>query len=192
MHHTCQIQMNIETTLFLSVLMISSLDRIQHRFVVFSLLALPSTFFHETMHFIVALITNGKPVAFSVLPRRKGNVYHLGHVITSNSTFYNTGLISLAPLLLIPLAWLLLRMLPDRNVLWQAATWSYVMASMIYGSLPSKEDWRNAWATPISTAAILLVILFSGYLLVSGTLDSKATTPKYAASVGPAKKRLQQ
>ena len=171
-------EIGLEAILFLSVLIVALLDRLRHRFWIFSLFALPSTVLHESMHFGMALITNGKPAGFSVLPHREGNSYHLGHVLSRNFTWYNRGLISLAPLLLIPLAWACLAWLPERTELMVGAAWAYLFGSMLYGSLPSTTDWQSAWAAPIITATIIAGMLFGIYTTLGPIKNITAVAKK--------------
>jgi hypothetical protein len=64
------------------------------------LYCLPFTIMHETAHFVVALLTGGRPSSFSIWPRRSGNGWVLGSV-----NFVPT-LLSAAPTSLAPLGWL--------------------------------------------------------------------------------------
>ena len=151
--------MSREIALFAGIVIIALMERLKHRFHVFALVALPSTFFHECMHFLVALASKGRPVAMSLIPHRTDDGYHLGHVQVSNITWYNAGLIGLAPLLLIPLAWwLLTQQMPRRPAFWPGLIWGYLLASMVYGSLPSGSDLRIAWRAPLATLGILALI----------------------------------
>lgn len=144
-----------ETLLFFAALWVVLLDRLKHRFHLFALLALPSTFAHEAMHYLVAWLGGGRPTGFSIRPRRLADGYHLGQVVTRNATWYNQGPISLAPLLLIPLAYWAMRHLPPRLPLGHGVAYAYVMAALLYGSLPSGPDWRLAWQAPAGTLAAL-------------------------------------
>lgn len=157
--------------LFLGILLIALLDRLKHRFWIFSLLAFPSTVLHELMHFVVALLTNGKPIAFNVIPRNNGGSYKLGHVISSNPTWYNRGLIGLAPLFLIPMAWMLAHWMPSKHNIWVGILYAYTLGSMLYGSLPSSADWKCAWSAPIGTMILVLLCLFGGYVSLSDQLN---------------------
>lgn len=157
--------------LFIGILLIALLDRLKHRFWIFSLLAFPSTVLHELMHFIVALLTNGKPIAFNVIPRNNDGSYELGHVISSNATWYNRGLIGLAPLLLIPMAWMLVHWMPSKHNLWVGILYAYTLGSMLYGSLPSSADWKCAWGAPIGTTILISLCLLGGYVALREQLN---------------------
>jgi hypothetical protein len=151
--------MRSQAVLFTAVLIIALLDRLKHRFAVFALLAFPSTLAHEIMHFVVALIFGGKPSAMQLWPKRQSNNYALGHVVVRNSTRFNIGPIAIAPLLLIPLAWYLLRYVPTKPSWWQVLLWGAVIGSLLYGSLPSGADWRLAWKAPANTITLGLLLL---------------------------------
>ena len=151
--------MRAQAVLFTAVLVIALLDQLKHRFAAFALLAFPSTLAHETMHFMVALILGGKPSAMQLWPTRHGNNYALGHVVVRNSTRFNIGPIALAPLLLIPLAWYVLRYVPTKPSWWQVLLWGVIIGSLLYGSLPSGDDWRLAWRAPVSMIGLGILLL---------------------------------
>jgi hypothetical protein len=93
-------------TLFTTVIVI-----MVQRYAVFnmrmlSILTLPSTFLHELAHYLVAIVTYGRPDKFNIYPQKtEDGGYVLGYV-TFVPTWYNAPIIGLAPLLLFPLAWL--------------------------------------------------------------------------------------
>jgi hypothetical protein len=62
---------------------------------------LPFTIMHELSHFMVALITGGRPSSFSIWPRRTVNGWLLGSVSAVPT------LLSAAPTALAPLGWLI-------------------------------------------------------------------------------------
>src|SRR5438128_1601691 len=66
-----------------------------------ALLALPGTIAHELMH----LVLQAKPRAFSIWPRRNSNDWTLGSVAFGNIGLLNGAFVTLAPLLLVPVAW---------------------------------------------------------------------------------------
>src|SRR5688572_29199551 len=71
----------------------------------FALLVLPGTTLHEVAHWLVAVLSNGRPHAPSVIPNFAGRRWTLGEVVIANPTWYNRAPIALAPLLLLPLAY---------------------------------------------------------------------------------------
>ncbi len=159
--------MRSQAVLFTAVLVIALLDQLKHRFAAFALLAFPSTLAHETMHFVVALILGGKPSTMQLWPKRQGNNYALGQVVVRNSTRFNIGPIALAPLLLIPLAWYVLRYVPAKPSWLQVLLWGAIIGSLLYGSLPSGADWRLAWRAPLSTIGLLLFLLCILWFLIT-------------------------
>lgn len=116
-----------------------------------SLLALPGTFCHEVCHWVVGQVMNGQPVRFSVIPRREGRGYVLGSVHFANLRWYNAFFIGMAPLLMLPLAYgLFLWRLGARPVLgWPEAAMVYLLANLVFGSVPSWQDVRIAARSPI-------------------------------------------
>jgi hypothetical protein len=149
--------------LFAVAMTIVVLDRLKGSFLVFALLALPSTLFHEASHWLAAVLLNGRPGRLSIWPRREGAHYQLGFVSIANSTWYNAALIFLSPLLLVPLAyWVYMKFLHGHAPVfaWRYCLAIYAVASLLYGSLPSFEDLRLAVVRPIGFALLMLLIGF--------------------------------
>lgn len=188
--------MSREIILFFGVLVITLLDRLKNRFWVFALLALPSTFFHELMHFLIALLTHGRPKSLSLLPRRDGGYYHLGHVQVANLTSLNAPFIGMAPLLLIPLAWwMTVTYLPTHADTWHGLGWGYFIASLLYGSLPSGSDWRIVWRSPVMVLGIGALGLLAIWAVATdfwkpATAKTKATLASDRTKMPEAKKAV--
>lgn len=126
----------------------------------FILLRLPSTLLHESLHFIVAFLLNGRPCFPSVIPKRDGPRLILGYVRIRNVTWYNGGPIGLAPLSsLTLLQWALLI---DVGVFTPLVS-GFLVALIVMSGTPSIEDLRIAAKS--SFIYILLFIGFIGYLL---------------------------
>ncbi len=130
------------------------------------------TFAHELMHLVVSLFTYGKPSWFSVVPSKtinnNGQVigYTLGYVKSKNIRWYNVALISLAPLLLIPLSYLIYTDFfnyIDRN-LYSYILYIFTIVSLLFSSIPSSVDFKNIFngykiilnLVPLSIIFILL------------------------------------
>ena len=129
-------------------------------FWVFGLLVLPGTLAHESCHLILGLLLNGHPATFNLIPRRDVKGWVMGYVTFSNLRWYNVFFIGMAPLLLLPLAWWLMRWrLGLGPVLgWREGLAVYLIANLIYAALPSWQDTRIAARSPI------------GWLLLAGGL----------------------
>ena len=136
------------------------LNQAKRSFWVCSLLALPGTFCHEACHWLVGKGLNGRPVHFTVLPRREGHGFVLGHVALANLRWYNAFFIGLAPLLLLPLAYglLLWRLGAHPEFGWSEAGVVFLLANLVFAALPSWQDLRIAARSPI------------GWLLLAGAL----------------------
>ena len=111
-----------------------------------AVLSLPGTIAHELMHFAVGALLLAKPHGFSVWPKATGHSWRLGSVSFSNIGLLNGACVALAPLLLLPIAWLCLVhvLLP----LWNASRWGwwllagYLTATALFAALPSWQDIR--------------------------------------------------
>lgn len=136
------------------------LNQARRSFWLFSLLVLPGTFCHELCHWVVGHLLNGRPVHFTVLPRREGRGFVLGAVALANLRWYNAFFIGLAPLLLLPAAYgLLLWRLGGKPVVgWPEAVTVFLLANLIFGAIPSWQDLRIAARSPL------------GWLLLAGAL----------------------
>lgn len=145
---------------------------LQRYWLVFFLIALPGTIAHELSHFLLGALTFGRPRNFSIIPKRQGGGYILGSVSLANVRWYNGLFIGFAPLLLMPVALLLIK--------WRVANhpamyfahellWVYCVASLIHGCIPSRQDIRIAavsvwWVLPAMVAAGYLYLSQSGML----------------------------
>ena len=127
-------------------------------FLIFAILVLPGTLAHECCHLVFGLLLNGKPAAFNLLPRREGKGWAMGSVNFSHLTWYNAFFIGMAPLLMLPAAYGLVRWrLGGQPVFgWPEALAIYVIANLVYAALPSWQDCRLAARSPI------------GWLLLAG------------------------
>jgi len=126
----------------------------------FSLLVLPGTLAHELCHLGVGWATNGRPVGFSILPKRRRDAYELGSVSFSNLRWYNAFFIGSAPLLLLAGVWGLAwwRFQQGMALNWMNLAWLYLIANLLESSLPSGPDLRIAARSPI------------GWLMLGGAL----------------------
>jgi hypothetical protein len=136
------------------------MNQARRSFWLFSLLVLPGTLCHELCHWMVGKLLNGRPVHFTVLPRRAEQGLVLGAVAFSNLRWYNAFFIGFAPLLLLAAAsGLFLWRLGGHPVLgWQEAGAMFVLANLLFGAIPSWQDLRIAARSPI------------GWLLLAGAL----------------------
>ena len=123
-----------------------------------ALLALPGTFAHELTHLIVGLLLLARPQGFSVWPRPGARSWTLGSVSFRSIGLLNGAFVALAPLLLVPIAWLCLIhfLLP----LWTQGQWGwwllagYLTANALFASLPSFQDIRLGAPSLLLYAAI--------------------------------------
>lgn len=124
------------------------------------LVALPATLFHELSHYVISYITFGKPVNFSIIPKKEGNSWTLGYVTSNNLRWDNQALVSLAPLLLFPGIYYVLEYAKQENVWYILIIYGYVLANFIQGAIPSSVDLKLAIKKPIPIF-ILICIVYS-------------------------------
>lgn len=127
------------------------LNRARRSFWLFSLLALPGTVCHEACHWAVGRLLNGRPVRFTVIPRREGRGFTLGAVALANLRWYNAFFIGLAPLLLLPVAYGLFRwrLGGAPGLGWPEAGLVFLLANLLFGAIPSGQDLRIAARSPV-------------------------------------------
>ena len=127
---------------------------VRHSFVLFWLIALPSTFVHELAHFMFALVLNGKPSRISIFPKKSDNTWVMGYVKFEPS-WYNGALIAMAPLIVnICLFLFLFNPGTPTGYPW----WFPILCGFLVGGLvPSKTDWGIALRYPFG---FLLLGLF--------------------------------
>ncbi|NWJ41873.1 MAG: hypothetical protein HXX12_12995 [Geothrix sp.] len=136
------------------------LNQARRSFWLFSLLVLPGTLCHEFCHWILGHLLGGRPLSFTILPKREGRGWVLGSVALGNLRWYNAFFIGLAPLLLLPLAYglLLWRLGGNPRFGWQEAGVMLLLANLVFGAIPSPQDLKIAARSPI------------GWLLLAGAL----------------------
>ena len=111
-----------------------------------ALLSLPGTIAHELTHFVVGALLLAKPRGFSVWPRAHAQGWRLGSVSFANIGLLNGAFVALAPLLLLPIAWLcvihvLLPLWNDRQWGWWLLA-GYLTATALFAALPSFQDMK--------------------------------------------------
>ncbi len=106
---------------------------------------------HELAHYLVALLLGGRPTRFSVWPKRSGGGYLFGQVVCGRVTAFNALPIGLAPLLLLPLAWLLDRHFfhTFRPTPWNYLLYLFLLVILIENALPSSVDWQLVRRFPL-------------------------------------------
>jgi hypothetical protein len=134
-------------SLLLVVLCLALLVRVRATPWGLAILALPGTVAHELSHFVVGSVLLAKPSGFSLWPSRSGTGWRLGAVSFRRIGILNGAFVALAPLSLMPLAWLcLLRVsVPawagGHRLQWFLA--GYLAATLFHGCLPSLTDIRQ-------------------------------------------------
>lgn len=139
------------SSLLIAALFFSLLNYSQRSLILTWLVRLPFTLLHEWAHFLVALILNGKPSGFKVLPKKEGGAVVLGTVDISNPNAFNAFPISFAPVLLLVLSYqasLIFATEYDVNPL---SHFFYVgfQTLLIMSAFPSRQDWKVALSYPV-------------------------------------------
>lgn len=129
-----------------------------------ALVNIPGTILHELLHYVVGVIMNAHPCNFSIFPKKDllGGGYVMGSVGFRNITFYNAIPASLAPLLLLPLSFLINRyVLPYiPQTLSSYVIYILLQTILIENAIPSRADFKIAFM-------FLSGIILYGTLLVS-------------------------
>jgi hypothetical protein len=119
--------------------------------------ALPGTILHELSHLLVAAVTGGRPVGFSIIPRREPGSrsrWILGSVTISRPGAISALPSALAPLALNAVAYYLYRSWSH----WFSADLAHTLLMYAaiylfsYSSIPSGQDLRVAVSSPAGLA----------------------------------------
>lgn len=129
----------------------AALHGLRRRIWLFALVVLPGTVAHEGTHLLTGWALNAQPAGFTVLPRRGPGGWTLGAVSFGHVRWYNAFFVGMAPLLLLPAAYALLRWRLQGPLAlgWQEALAVYLIANLLYAALPSWQDLRIAARSPI-------------------------------------------
>jgi CDP-diglyceride synthetase len=136
------------------------LNQARRFFWLFSLLVLPGTICHELCHWLLGRLLGARPVRFTVIPKREGRGFVLGSVSFANLRWYNAFFVGMAPLLLLPAAYVLLlwRLGSNPAFGWLEGAMVFLLANLVFGAIPSWQDLRIAARSPV------------GWLLLAGAL----------------------
>ncbi len=137
---------------------------LQRRNLMFMLLGLPGTFFHELAHYMVSLFLLGDPRKLSIIPRRvSDNAWVLGYVESYNLRWWNQALVAVAPLLLFPAFLYFGKQFLEENSFLMLLLDGYILGNLLYGMTPSIPDLKMALQKPYS---LIFPIIFV-YILKS-------------------------
>jgi hypothetical protein len=150
------------TTLLAIVLLLAVFDRARRHLWLFVPLVLPATLLHEGSHWLVASVSGARPSRFSVWPRREAGRIVLGEVAIARPNWLTRGLVGLAPLLLLPIALLVMQHAPRPASPALHALQVYLLASLLYGAIPSWSDLKLA-LRGLPGALIVLAVLAASF-----------------------------
>lgn len=122
----------------------------------FFLIAFPGVLMHELSHAFTAGLLGGHPEPMNLVPKKDANGgWTLGSVIFY-PTWWNAGFVALAPMYILPaVAWALYSHLAN-GTLTEVLVGGYLIACLVWGSIPSRADWNIALTRPAGTVVVLL------------------------------------
>jgi len=126
-----------------SILLASLFRLLARSHPVFFCFYLSGTILHELAHFCAGIMTNARPVDFSLFPRRSvGNQWILGSVSFANIRWYNAAFVGLAPILvlLVPIFVALARTQFGKAPIWLDGVIAVLIAPAYLSFLPSRTD----------------------------------------------------
>jgi hypothetical protein len=126
----------------------------------FWLLVWPGTVLHEGLHWTVGKVLFANPVSFSVLPEKDSDT--IGSVGFSNMNWFNCVPVCMAPMLGIPLAFMLYNQLPAIDIWTLPGVFIvWVLSAMLASSWPSYVDFKLSHKYTLSWVFwIGLIVLF--------------------------------
>jgi hypothetical protein len=161
---------------FVSVVLVVLIGRIKHLHCrslwSAALVNFVGVVFHELAHYLIALLLGGRPKRFSVWPKRMADGFLFGQVVCARINAFNALPIGIAPLSLLPLAWLIHQKfyLYLQPTSWNYIAYLFLMVIVIENALPSSADWRLVRQYPMGmfgwiTALTLGVVAWQRHLL---------------------------
>jgi hypothetical protein len=130
------------------------------------------TIFHELIHYIFGLILGARPTRFSLLPKATESGYVLGSVSFAGLRGWQAPPVALAPLVLLPVAYLIEQYFFSYVPFNLATYFAYVFTLVvtIENALPSIADIKVATSSPLSLFLWMMAIIGTGaaFLRVTG------------------------
>ena len=130
------------------------------------------TIFHELIHYIFGLILGARPTRFSLLPKATESGYVLGSVSFAGLRGWQAPPVALAPLVLLPVAYLIDQYFFSYVPFNLATYFAYVFALVvtIENALPSIADIKVAASFPLSLFLWMMAVIGTGaaFLRVTG------------------------
>jgi len=128
------------------------------------------TFFHELAHLSVSALMLGKPTKVSLFPSKQENgKYILGYVESSNVKWYNAFPISMAPLLLLALAFYFNKYYFEyiEENIYTYIVYIFVTVTLLENAIPSMQDFKVGFSNLgfLIYLAIPILYFYKGYLL---------------------------
>jgi len=159
----------------LAVILATLMHKAQTSLLLSALFNFIGTFFHELMHFLIALLFNAKPTGFTLLPRKENGSYIYGQVSCKNIKWYNSFPVALAPLLLMPISYFLFqnfyRFYPKSPTLLSDILLTATAVVILFNALPSLQDIRVATHSFVGLVFYSVTIgVIITYLINSGVL----------------------
>lgn len=126
----------------------------------YSIFNLPGTIAHELAHIAVGFVTNAHPASISLMPKKKKDGLYLGTASFRNLRYYNALLVTIAPLLLAPLAWWVFRhfVVPLRFTPVCIGS-LYLCGNLVLACVPSTTDWKTGWRYSWPTLLLIVVVV---------------------------------
>ena len=121
-------------------------------------LGLPGIICHELAHFIVAFLLLADPRPINLVPQKDGDRWILGSV-KFEPHWWSAGPAALAPLYVLPcIIYIIGHFAFKFTPAWQLAA-GYCCATVVWGAIPSREDWSIAVKQPIGSLILVLLLI---------------------------------
>lgn len=161
-------------SLVLTVYIGQQLPLTLHSQLLYWFVTIPGTAMHEAAHWLTALVLQGNPGVFSLIPEySNGQMTSMGHA-TFSPTWYNAASVGLAPYLLyFPSAWFVVKSAKG-SLLW-GVVFCYVAACGFASVTPSPADWSIAVSQPLSflfAAPFFIAVAGTYYVLIMRRLKA--------------------
>lgn len=154
------IRIKFGLVLVITFMIAQYLNQTAHSLLLFSAVTLPGTFLHELAHYLSALVMNGNPGNFNLIP--SGDT--LGSV-TFYPNWYNAASVAMAPFLLAPLTAFFALIAAKASSIQQTLLGSYFAACSWVACTPSPQDFSIALSVPTSWPFAALFLGLTTYVV---------------------------
>lgn len=148
----------------LAVMLLVLTQRLRRWPALYAVLTWPGTLAHELLHYVAGLVTGARPVSLTIIPRKEaGGIWVLGEVAFARLRWWNSVLVAMAPLILLPLGgWIVLQSFAMPLLDWSGTGLKQLAVLCVLSAWPSKQDWAHA-SVGLFVWLLIAALLFAAW-----------------------------